>query len=87
MSTDISPENEQFIEQQIATGMFRSRADAIDAGVELLRRRQELLDRIDLGRRQLDTGEIHEYDDRELQLRFDQLKQRAQGSTSGQQRS
>ena len=82
MSIDISPENEQFIQQQIKAGVFRTRTDAIDAGVELLRRRKELLDRIDGGRRQLDGGDYHEYDDRSLQQRFDQLKHRAQGGMS-----
>lgn len=79
MPVDISPENEQFIQQQIKAGAFRTRTDAIDAGVELLRRRTELLDRIDCGRRQLDQGDYHEYDDRSLQQRFEQLKHRAQG--------
>jgi len=87
MSIDISPENERFVQQQIAAGTFQSRTDAIDAGVELLRRRKELLDRIDLGRSQLDEGDYHEYDDRKLQERFDQLEQRAQGSTNVQQGS
>jgi Arc/MetJ-type ribon-helix-helix transcriptional regulator len=63
MPVDISPENEQFIQQQIEAGVFRTRTDAIDSGVELLRRRTELLDRIDWGRRQLDQGDYHEYDD------------------------
>ena len=79
MPVDISPENEQFIQQQIKAGVFRTRTDAIDSGVELLRRRTELLDRIDWGRRQLDQGDYHEYDDESLQQRFEQLKHRAQG--------
>ncbi len=79
MPVDISPENEQFIQQQIKAGVFRTRTDAIDSGVELLRRRTELLDRIDWGRRQLDQGDYHDYDAESLQQRFEQLKHRAQG--------
>ena len=77
MSTEISPENEQFIEKQIASGTFRTRSDVLDAGVELLRMRNELLDRIDEGRRQLDSGQYTEYDDQGLQRRFEELKARA----------
>jgi len=87
MPIDISPENERFIQEQIAAGVFQSLTEAIDAGVGLLRRRTEFLDRIDLGRRQLDEGDYHEYDIRKLQERFDQLKHRARGNTNVQQGS
>lgn len=74
MSTEISPENERFIERQIARGAFRDRGEVLDAGIELLRIRDELLDRIDRGRDQLKKGEFTEYDDTALQDRFEQLK-------------
>ena len=77
MSTDISPENEQFIEREIASGVYRSRAEVLDAGVRLLREKKDLLARLDEGRRQLDAGEYTEYDDETLRARFDQLGQRA----------
>lgn len=57
MSTDLSPENEQFIKQAIACGVFQDRAQALDEAVALLRRRKELLDQIDEGTRQLRDGE------------------------------
>ena len=57
MSTDLSPQNEQFIEHAVARGVFHDRAEALDEAVELLRRRQELLDHIDEGTRQLRGGE------------------------------
>lgn len=79
MSIDISPENERFIQNQIASGAYQNRSDAIDAGIELLRRRDELLHRIDRGRRQLNEGDCRDYDDQSLAERFNQLKQRAQG--------
>lgn len=83
MSTEISPENEQFIEKQIASGTFRTRSDVLDAGVELLRMRNELLDRIDEGRRQLDSGQYTEYDEQTLQRRFEELKARARNTGHG----
>jgi Arc/MetJ-type ribon-helix-helix transcriptional regulator len=57
MSTDLSPQNEQFIEQVLTRGVFHNRTEALDEAVELLRRRQELLDHIDEGTRQLRNGE------------------------------
>jgi Arc/MetJ-type ribon-helix-helix transcriptional regulator len=79
MSSEISPENEQFIEKQITSGAFHSRAEVLDAGIELLRMRNELLDRIDERRRQLDAGEFTDYDEQGLRKRFEELKERARG--------
>ena len=76
MGSEISRENEQFIEEQVASGTFRSRSEAMDAGVEVLRLRNELLNRVDEGRRQLDSGEYIEYDEDALKSRFEQLKAR-----------
>ena len=36
MATDLSPENEKFIQTEIATGTFGSREEAIDAGIDML---------------------------------------------------
>ena len=57
MSTDLSPQNEQFIQHAVANGIFQDRTQALDEAVDLLRRRQELLDHIDEGTRQLRNGE------------------------------
>jgi Arc/MetJ-type ribon-helix-helix transcriptional regulator len=57
MSTDLSPQHEQFILQAVARGIFQDRGEALDQAVELLCRRQELLDHIDEGTRQLRNGE------------------------------
>jgi putative addiction module CopG family antidote len=87
MQVNLSAENARFIEEQVASGAFRSQSEVLDAGVELLRRRQPLLDRLDEARRQLDEGDFTEYDDEGLRRRFDQLKVRrlpitAQGETT-----
>lgn len=76
MSSDLSPENEKFIESQVATGAFSSRNAAIEAGVELLRKRDSLVNRIRESRRQLDSGEYKEYNEDSLEARFDELRAR-----------
>ena len=76
MSTDLSPENEKFIADMLARGKYGSREEALDAGVELLRKRDELVDRLRESRRQLDAGEFTEYDGESLKARFDELKRR-----------
>jgi antitoxin ParD1/3/4 len=58
MSTDLSPSNEQFIENALASGAFGSRDELLDAAVELLReRREEIRRMIQAGVEELDRGE------------------------------
>ena len=78
MSTDLSPENEQFIRVQLTTGVFASREEVLEAGIELLRKRDDLLQRVKESRRQLDSGEFTQYDDDGLAARFVDLKNNAQ---------
>ncbi len=49
MSSDISPENEQFIEHQLESGTYRSREELLDEAVRLLKRRRELQEAIEAG--------------------------------------
>ena len=75
MATDLSPKNEQFIQQAVACGTFPDRGRALDEAVELLKRRQELLDHIDEGTRQLREGEgIELHGKEELREFFDDIK-------------
>jgi Arc/MetJ-type ribon-helix-helix transcriptional regulator len=75
MSIDLSPRNEQFIEQVVARGDFHDRTQALDQAVELLRRRQELLDHIDEGTRQLRKGEgIELHGEEALRAFFDRIQ-------------
>ena len=76
MSTDLSPENEQFLQQAIDCGTFHDRRQAPDRAVELLKRRQQLLEHIDEGTRQLQTGEYEEYDEEGLKKFFDDVQAR-----------
>lgn len=86
MSADssLSRDSEFFIQQQIAVGAFRDRTDAIEAGVELLRQRQALLDRIDKGSRQLENGDYLEFDEEGLRQFFEGLKVRARQRAESQ---
>jgi Arc/MetJ-type ribon-helix-helix transcriptional regulator len=85
MASQLSPENEAFIQLGIATGAFGSRHEAIDAGVALLRQRARLLQRIDESRRQLDEGDYVEYDEHSLGDYFEQLKQIAREASKRKQ--
>lgn len=79
MASELSPDSELFIRREITLGTFQSREDLLEAGVDMLRRRRELVDRLAESRRQLDEGEYVEYDDPELEKLFEQLIARAQG--------
>lgn len=81
MSSDLSPENEQFINAEIARGLYRDRTEAVDAAVALLRQKEELLARINRGREQLDSGQYTDYDDRSFRDRFDELGRRIEKRT------
>lgn len=80
----LSPDCQSFIEQQVASGVFRDPSDAIEAGVDLLRKRQALLDRLAESRRQLDNGEYVEFDEEGLRQYFEGLKQRIRHGSEAQ---
>ncbi len=75
---DLSAENETFIKQLIERGSYHSLGEALNAGVELLRQRTTLLERLRESRRQLQEGEYEEYDETGLDRLFLELKERAQ---------
>ncbi len=57
MSSNLSPENEQFLDRIVSVGMFHNRDEALDRAVELLRRREELIREVNKGIEQLERGE------------------------------
>ncbi|OHB81862.1 MAG: hypothetical protein A2V98_04335 [Planctomycetes bacterium RBG_16_64_12] len=77
MSTEISPENEQFIQHAVTSGLFQDRGQALDEAVRLLKRRVDLLRHVDEGTRQLRNGEYTEYHEEDLRKFFDEVQ--AQG--------
>ena len=74
MSSGLSPDNEQFIQQAVELGTFHSREEALDQAVELLRKRAALLRHIDEGTRQLREGEYTDYDEDGLREFFDEIQ-------------
>lgn len=78
MSNELSPDTESFIADQIALGTFPTRSDVLEAGMGLLKKRQQLMDRLAESRRQLDSGESFVYDQDGLRQLFEQLIARAE---------
>lgn len=76
-SMKLSPQTEAFLDQQVAEGVFADRSQAIEAAIELLRRKSEILRKIDEGRSQIDRGESLTLDSAGITELFDQLKERA----------
>lgn len=56
MSTDLTPENEHFLEHPVAVGMFHDRSEALNTAIELLKRRAELIRDVNAGIEQLEQG-------------------------------
>jgi Arc/MetJ-type ribon-helix-helix transcriptional regulator len=76
MSTGLSPENELFIQQAVAAGVFSDREHALDEAVGLLKSRQGILAHIDEGTRQLREGDCVEFDQDGLRKFFDEIQER-----------
>jgi Arc/MetJ-type ribon-helix-helix transcriptional regulator len=57
MSSGISPENERFIDEAVATGLFEDRGQVLDTALELLKRRQQLIRDVNIGIEQLERGD------------------------------
>lgn len=74
MSSNISPDNERFIDAEIAAGRYGDRVEALDDAIELLRQRKHLLDHIDIGARQLESGQYTDYDQNSLRELFDEIQ-------------
>jgi predicted transcriptional regulator len=58
MSIEISADNERYLQQLVARGIYRDRAEAIDEAVELLKRRDQLRIDVRAGIEQADRGEL-----------------------------
>jgi Arc/MetJ-type ribon-helix-helix transcriptional regulator len=49
MASEISPENEQFIQHELESGVYQSRDELLDEAVSLLKRRRDLQREIQAG--------------------------------------
>jgi antitoxin ParD1/3/4 len=75
MASEISPENEQFIQYELESGLYRSRGELLDQAVSLLKRRRELQREIHAGMESgpgIPAGEV-----------FARLEQKARRLASG----
>jgi Arc/MetJ-type ribon-helix-helix transcriptional regulator len=73
MKNNLTSENERFIAGEITAGVYANRGEALDAAVESLKRRRQLLDRLSKSRHQLDSGDFVEYDEAGLAGLFEGL--------------
>jgi Arc/MetJ-type ribon-helix-helix transcriptional regulator len=62
MSHRLSPENEQFLDLAVSAGTFHDREAAIDEAVNLLRRREKLIQDVNHGIEQINRGETVPFD-------------------------
>ncbi len=53
MASEVSPENEQFIQHELESGAYQNRTELLDEAVRLLKRRRELQRDIQAG---IDSG-------------------------------
>jgi antitoxin ParD1/3/4 len=77
MNIELSPESEQFLQQVVREGVYASQSQAINAALELLKRRDRLQRELQLGSEQAERGEL--IDGEEV---FRELKQRAREITA-----
>jgi antitoxin ParD1/3/4 len=70
MASELSPENEQFIENVIASGLYHDRDEALNRAVELLKKREQLIRDVNLGIEQLERGEGKIWDMEEINAKI-----------------
>ena len=88
MASQISPENEQFIQREISSGTYRSRAQLLNEAIELLKGRRQLLDHVDEGTQQLRNGQGIELDgENELREFFDDIQTRGRERHDNKEKS
>ena len=74
MSTELSPDLEEFVQQRLAAGSYRTGGEVIREAFRLLERREQLLAHIDTGTAQLRRGECTEYDQDSFRTLFDEIQ-------------
>jgi antitoxin ParD1/3/4 len=80
MQVSLSPELEQLLQNELATGKYRSENELLLEAVQLLtardKRMEELRRQVQIGRDQIDRGECTEFDDVSLRRFFEGLQER-----------
>lgn len=72
MSTGISPENELYIDNAVATGLFQDRGQAINTAIELLKHREQLIRDVNSGIGQLEKGLGRPFDIEAIMAQIDE---------------
>ena len=72
MSTGISPENELYIDNAVANGLFQDREQAINTAIELLKRRERIIRDVNSGIDQLKKGLGRPFDVEAIMAQIDQ---------------
>ena len=82
MHVEISPENQQYLQQLVQDGLYLSQAQAIDVAIELLKRQEQLQRELQLGIDQANRGELRDGDEvfRRLEERARQIEEAARKS-------
>ncbi len=78
MAIQLAPEQERILNSQVASGRYRSPAEAIDHALRLLeeeslteeQRMALLIEDLNRGLKQVDLGQVHEFEPTELKLRI-----------------
>jgi Arc/MetJ-type ribon-helix-helix transcriptional regulator len=66
MSTNLPPELNRLIAQEIALGHYRTEEELLTEAVLLLTQRNALREQVEAGTRQLEAGEFTDYDSQSL---------------------
>ncbi len=61
----------------VPSGQYADKKSVLRQGVQMLRKRDALVERLRESRRQLDHGKMTEYDDTSLAVRFQELEGKA----------
>ncbi len=61
MNIPISQQNQEFLDQAVAAGLFPNQSNALDEAIQLLREREELSLSLQQAADELDRGEFSEY--------------------------
>ena len=75
-SIELTQENEQFVEEALAQGQYRSPDELLNEALSQLREYRELMNHIEEGTQQLRDGRYIEVDEAGLRAFFDDVKAR-----------
>lgn len=88
MSDELRPENERYLAEAISKGGYHDRGEALNQAVDVLRKRDQLINDVNHGIEQLDRDEsVQLVDDQELRRFFDEIKSRCRARFNAKHRA